>query len=105
MSKSNRIKGKWNDLMGCRVASVERVHELESRTKGVPESRKSVQRGFKITKTQRKSAKRLLDAGDNKQHPLSRSASIKERGYAKIMSLVTQVFTTPEGNLYDKSTS
>jgi hypothetical protein len=47
----------------------------------------------------------MMSVGDKECHPLARKASVQERGYAKVLSLITSIFTTPEGKLYDKTTS
>jgi hypothetical protein len=58
MSKSNRIKGKFSQLLGCRVASPARSAELESRTQPVPTQRKKVVAKMTMNKASRKAFKK-----------------------------------------------
>lgn len=105
MSKSNRIKGKFSEMLGCRVSSPLRCADLESRTQPVPTESQNVSAKVTMNKAARRSLKKMMNVGDKECHPLARKATMQERGYAKILSLASRVFTTPEGKLYDKTTS
>ena len=83
MSKSNRIKGKFVQLFGCRVQDVKRSIELESRRVGLTDAHKPVRsttNNFKLTKTQRK-AFRALAKPQHVDHPLQHKATLMERGH------------------------
>ena len=91
MSKSNRIKGKYCYVTGCRGASMERENELFSRKLGLTAAHKPVRstsNNFKLTKTQRK-ALRALAKPQHVDHPLQRKATLMERGHGIYMNLVS----------------
>jgi hypothetical protein len=98
MSKGNRIKGKFNEVVGARNSSMGRMEELHSRTLGLSgnhqpkSSKKSAgELGIKtLTKRLRKQSKKFMKDLQGKDcHPLARKASVSERGYAKIVGLVS----------------
>lgn len=98
MSKSNRIKGAFDKVIGCRASSPERIESLALRTTGITERHAPTPRkGLpKMTKRMRKAMRSPLFKGQDEQHPLARKADVHERGYAKIMGLVSSVIHTPE---------
>lgn len=88
MSKSNRVKGIWSDTLGCRTGgSIQRTHRIQKRSERVTGFTQSPQtRVIKPTKQQRKLDKQ--PKGTDMHHPLSRKATLNERGAAFIYGLV-----------------
>ena len=92
MSKSNRSKGKFCSMVGCRIASPERETELQLRKEQglmwYHTPQKSTTNNFKLTKTQRKEF-RALAKPQHVDHPLQRKATLMERGHGIYMNLVS----------------
>jgi len=98
MSKSNRIKGTFSPVYGCRLSPIGRCEDLEQRKAGLtkrhsPTPSKRVIP--KITKTQRKLLAKIPKNEAN-CHPLQRKATAMERGAALMMGLVSSFTTEPE---------
>lgn len=98
MSKSNRIKGVFVESLGFRVQTAASIDSLQQRQEGITERHtpKPKLGVFKVTKTQRKQLRKYAVKGNAECHPLHRQATVEERGYAKIMGLVSPVYTQPE---------
>lgn len=91
MSKSNRIKGKFCSMVGCRITPEYREDELSSRKQGLTHAHKPVRNtvnNLKLNKTQRK-AFRALTKPQHPDHPLQRKATLMERGHGIYMNLVS----------------
>ncbi len=96
MSKANRTKGVFNQLLGCRTPSQERINSLAQREQGITERHtptKSTRVLPKITKSQRKF---MLKSKAPVEHHKNSKLSM---GYVKVMGLVTAAITTPEVSL------
>ena len=98
MSKSNRIKGKYEELIGCRLITAERDKSLDQRELGlterhVPTPRKGLP---KLTKSFRKAMGKLKNKNNDPTHPLARDADAQERGAAKILGLISAAIYKPE---------
>lgn len=104
MSKANRIKGKYDPLLNCRVTTVQRLTDLEQRKDGITERhtpKPSRKIKAKITKTMRKAMRTLSKQfkGTDSNHPLTRTADMQERGHAMYMSLISSITMKPENTL------
>ena len=89
MSKGNRVKGKFNQLIGCREGgNARRTRRIQQRSEREVNFTPSPQtRVFKPTKQQRKLDKQ--PKGTDMHHPLSSKATVHERGAAIIFGLVS----------------
>lgn len=88
MSKSNRIKGKWDDLLGCRENNVlvKRVQRDKPVLQAPPAKRtKPTETERKPTKTERKLAKQ-----DKFNKRELTQQSLRQKGHEKITNLLAR---------------
>ena len=104
MSKANRIKGKFDPVLGARNPSQKRVASLVQRNLGITERHEptlSLRIVPYLTKTTRKAMKKAMKKvkGYDSKHPSAIKDEKQNIGYAKIMGLISTITTTPEVSL------